>query len=99
MPPSGRFGRKLLNLNRWRGQLKLEDVEEAQFAEHATEREVGGRPAHLVDLQNGKRGMLAVMILGEERSWFVKAMGDAGLAKNQKANFEAFLDSIRFAAP
>ncbi len=96
----GSMGGPLANLNRWRGQLGLEGIDvPIELLEYVDEREVDGRPAHLVELANGERGMLAVMILSEEGSWFVKAMGDAGLAKAQKANFEAFLDSIRFAAP
>ncbi|MFP6900955.1 MAG: hypothetical protein VCA36_08425 [Opitutales bacterium] len=95
----GSMGGPLANLNRWRRQLGLDAIAEDQLSAHATEREVDGRSAYLVNLKNGDRGMLAVMILDEERSWFVKAMGDAALAKSQKANFEAFLDSIRFAAP
>jgi hypothetical protein len=96
----GSMGGASANLNRWRGQLGLESIDvPIDLLEYVDEREVDGRPAHVVELANGKRGMLAVMILSEEGSWFVKALGDAALAKSQKANFEAFLDSIRFAAP
>ena len=96
----GSMGGPLANLNRWRGQIGLAAIDvPIELLEYVVEREVDGRPAHLVELSNGDRGMLAVMILDEERSWFVKALGDASLAKSQKANFEAFLDSIRFAAP
>ena len=95
----GSMGGPLANLNRWRRQLELDAITEDQLADYAKEREVGGRPALLVDLKNGDRGMLAAMILSEEASWFVKAVGNASLTENQKANFEAFLDSIRFPAP
>lgn len=96
----GNMGGPLANLNRWRGQLGLDAAEgPVENLEYVTEREVGGRPAHLVELQGEERGMLAVMVLDEAGSWFVKAMGDGALAKAQQANFVAFIDSIRFTTP
>ena len=100
MALGGNGGGMLPNLNRWRSQLGLDAAEEpVENLEYVTAREVGGRPAHLVELLGGERGMLAVMVLDEEGSWFVKAMGDGSLAKAQQANFVAFIDSISFAAP
>ena len=95
----GSMGGPLANLNRWRRQLGLEAIAANQLSGHASKLEVGGRPAYLVNLKNGDRGMLAMMILNEEGSWFVKASGDASLVESQQSNFEAFLDSIRFPSP
>ncbi len=95
----GSMGGPLANLNRWRGQLGLKGITEAQLPEHAVARDVGGRAAYLVILKNGAQAMLAAMILDDERSWFVKASGAATLTESQQPNFEAFLDSIRFPAP
>ena len=96
----GSMGGPMANLNRWRGQLGLDAAEgPVENLEYVTVREVGGRPAHFVELLGGERGMLAVMVLDEAGSWFVKAMGDGALAKAQKANFVAFIDSMRFTAP
>jgi len=95
----GSMGGPLANLNRWRRQIGLDAIPADQLAEHATEREVGGRPSHLVHLKNGDQGMLALMTLSETGSWFVKATGPAGLVESQKPSFEAFIDSIRFPTP
>jgi hypothetical protein len=95
----------LANVNRWRGEVGLEAVTEADLA-HATESiEIDGQKALLVDAvpdaakpeqSQADRGTLAAMLKSGETIWFVKMTGDRDVVAGQRDQFKAFLKSIRF---
>jgi hypothetical protein len=103
IPLGGQAGGLLANVNRWRGEVGLPDITEAQLAKEA--KEIGGTgnlKGFTVDLlgpesagANRKR-TLGAIFLHDERSWFVKLMGPADLVGKQQSAFDAFVKSLRF---
>ncbi len=95
----GNVGGDLANLNRWRGQLSLPPVTEAEFATTRQLLERNGLKMTVVEI-NGSgatpQSILGAMIPLEGSTWFVKlGPTPAALVAKQKANFMAFLDSIK----
>ena len=69
-------GGTLANVNRWRRQLGLEDIDEAGLKDCVTPLE--GLPgAQLADLTKENRRMLGAIVPRDGRWWFYKMMGDA----------------------
>lgn len=89
-------GSKIANVNRWRGQLKLEPLPEAEIAKSLEAFEVGTRKGELVRLENNGQTMLGLIIPDGEQSVFVKMTGDSELATKERARFDAFAKSLKF---
>ncbi|QDT63435.1 hypothetical protein [Calycomorphotria hydatis] len=93
----------LPNVNRWRGQVGLEPVDEAQLGETMKSIDIDGSSGHYVVLvgpeeTTPRKAILGVIVEKGETAWFFKMTGDASLALEQQANFESFLKSIRFSS-
>jgi hypothetical protein len=96
-------GRLLDNINRWRGQLQLDPVNEEQLAaalqpitvdnREGSYIEISGQPAAAAESATAIYGV--VVDVGG-RTWFVKLRGNAELARREKENFRAFAESIQF---
>lgn len=95
-------GDLLANINRWRGQLGLPAWSNAELAKSVQIVSVDGAEATLLDLtgKDGKTGqpssLLGAIVPHDGGSWFFKLTGDVELAKREKANFEAFVKSVKF---
>jgi len=98
-------GDLLANINRWRGQLSLAPWSREELAKSTRVVSVGGIDGTLVELsgtfkkpgQPEKPGStLGVIVPRRGQSWFFKLTGDVELAKREKANFEAFVQSVKF---
>jgi len=94
----GAVGGDLANLNRWRGQLQLPPVSQAEFDTAAQRLERNGLRLIVVDL--GGTGANAQRILGamvpyEGATWFFKLMGPDALVAKTKPSFMAFLETIK----
>lgn len=92
-------GTILDNVNRWRGQVGLEPVEDVSkvSAEHRT---IDGQEATVFDLAgapSGKRLIVALVPRGEFW-WFFKLNGRADAVAAQKPAFDSFLASVHFQA-
>jgi hypothetical protein len=102
IPLGGTAGGDTPNVNRWRGQVGLEPLDEAALAKSAEKIEIAGIPAELYDVTGTAPGsgeaqrILGVILHRDETAWFFKVTGDADLAATQKANFIAFLKSVEF---
>ena len=105
IPLGGMAGTDPANVNRWRGQVglgKLDDAELAKLAEKVT---IGEQPADLYDLAGISPGsgdaerIVGVILHRDDTSWFFKMTGDAGLVEQQKPAFVALLKSVQFGAP
>lgn len=105
IPLAGTAGTDPANVNRWRGQIGLDSLPEAELARLAEKISVGETPADLYDLVGTASGsgdaqsILAVILHREGTAWFFKMTGDAALVKKQKPAFIAFLKSVSFGAP
>ena len=86
----------LANVNRWRGQLQLEAWSNDGFTKAAKILTVDGIKAPFVELIGPESCTLGVIVPRGERSWFFKLTGDIGLAQREKANFEKFVQSVKF---
>lgn len=100
---SGTGGGLLLNVNRWRTQVKLSEITDAEMRKDLQKIEVDGSPGYGVDLAgpesaNAPRlGTLGVIVPRGGQTWFFKMMGPADVVAKQKPAFEAFVRSVQFA--
>ena len=104
IPLGGMAGTDPANVNRWRGQVGLATLPDAEVAGLAEKVSVGDQPADLYDLAGTPTGGDAQRIVGvifhrDDTSWFFKMTGDAGLVEQEKIAFVAFLKSISFGPP
>ena len=95
----GDVGGLRANVNRWRRQLGLSEVGEAELPRLVSSLDVDGSKAMLVDMsgqdaKTGKKARLIGVILprGGE-TWFYKLMGDETVAAEQKAAFIKFVQT------
>ena len=97
LPADG--GGLLANVNRWRGQLGLGPVTEAQLSGLVSQIEVDAENAPLVDLKgtNARTGqparMLAVAVPQHGETWFYKMMGEESVVEKERQTFISFVQS------
>jgi hypothetical protein len=94
-------GDLLANVNRWREQVKLAEIDAQQLAQDAKPIEIDGIAGHFVELVGPESGgkqqtILGVVVKVSGRPWFIKLMGDGPLAEREKSRFEEFVKSIKF---
>jgi len=89
-------GGTLANVNRWRRQLGLEDVDEAGLQECVTalSSPIDGAPGPvLVDLSKDNRRLLGAIVPREGKWWFYKMVGDAPAVNAEHETFVQFVKS------
>ena len=97
----GDGGGLLGNVNRWRGQLGLEPVEEGDLKDMLKPAETLGAEALLVDLTGtSKRSQLEERMIGViapqgELTWFYKLMGTPDLVEKSQEGFLGYLPDWR----
>jgi hypothetical protein len=102
----GLAGGDLANINRWRGQLKLAPVSEAEISAMSTHLQVNGHDFLVTDLVSEeplpgakrKARIVAAATQQGEQTWFVKMTGDLDLVEAQKDHFLEFLRSLSIPA-
>jgi hypothetical protein len=105
IPLGGMAGTDPANVNRWRGQVGLGKLDDAELTKLAEKITVGEQPADLYDLAGTSPGsgdaerIVGVILHRDDTSWFFKMTGDAGLVEQQKPAFVEFLKSVQFGAP
>jgi hypothetical protein len=102
LPPSA--ADVAMNVNRWRGQLKLPNADEKEIAQSVKVIQVGDTAGSFVELFGPKDPGPQQAILGAiaprgDQVWFITLRGDAELAQREKPHFEAFVKSIQFGSP
>lgn len=99
----GTAGGLLSNVNRWRGQLGLSDLTDAQLPESSKNIRPGGRAMTLVNfvsqdnLINGKekKRLLAAVYSSGEKTWFFKLIGEDRLVQSAQKDLLKFLESLK----
>ncbi len=101
----GDGGGVLANVNRWRGQMSLEPIDQAALDALPRKPMLGGEAVFTVldGTFGGMRGdqksenyrMLGAAIVVDGFSYFVKLTGPADALATQEANFDTFLASLR----
>jgi hypothetical protein len=88
------------NVNRWRDQVGLKELPDAEVRKSLQSIRVAGEPADYVDVAGpegpNRRRILGVILTREGRTWFFKLSGPAELVEKEKARFEQFMGSVRF---
>ena len=96
---------KLLdNINRWRGQLGLGEIDQAELAKIKQPFEVDGNPGTFVEMSGTRDGRptttLGVIHSLSYRSlpemWFYKITGDTEAVMGEKAAFQEYVRSARY---
>jgi hypothetical protein len=104
IPLPGLAGSDLDNVNRWRGQVGLPGVSEAELAKLAESVEIAGQQASLYEQAGTNAGsgetsrILAAITRRAGVAWFFKMTGDDGVVAEQKPVFIEFLKSVSFPA-
>lgn len=93
----------LANINRWRGQIGLAPITEAQLPTEAVTLDSAGLSFTTVDLL-GQQGGAATRVLGAilyrgEEAWFFKLGGPDAVVAAEKPAFLEFLRTVRPVAP
>ena len=103
IPLGGMAGGDLANVNRWRGQVNLPPLADAELQKLAEKIEVAGQPADLFDVAGTSPGsgdterILGVILHRDDMAWFFKLIGPAALAEKNKPALVAFLKTLQFA--
>jgi hypothetical protein len=92
-------GTMLPNINRWREQVQLGATSSEELEREAKKVEVGGLPGDLVELLGAEKAILGAVVQRGEQTWFFKMTGTPELVKSERANFESFLQSVKFTKP
>lgn len=94
---AGTGGGDLANVNRWRGQVGLAPITEAELTQTATTVEADGKPARLVDMTgaNGQQRIIAVIGAREGETTFYRLSGNPDLVGAQRDTFLAFVKSAK----
>jgi hypothetical protein len=96
----------LANVRRWRGEVGLPELPDAELKTTMSPIEIDGLAAQLVNATPSEtdaaesqieRGTLAAMLTRAGTIWFFKLTGDRDLVAAQRDRFESFLKSVRFA--
>jgi hypothetical protein len=99
---AGMAGGDLANINRWRDQLKLPPVSEAELASISSHLNANGHDFLVTDLVSAeplppsqrKMRIVAAASQQGEQTWFVKMTGDVDLVEAQKNHFLEFLRNL-----
>lgn len=98
----GEVGGLLANVNRWRSQVGLASVDQAELSKGLMPLDVSGVKAMLVDVtgkdpDSGQKSRLVGAIVPQGgRTWFFKMKGDEPVVEQEKKGFIEFVQSVRF---
>ncbi|MBX7106342.1 MAG: hypothetical protein K1X57_19850 [Gemmataceae bacterium] len=102
IPLEGDAGGNVANVNRWRTEIRLPELDEAALKPTMKELPVEGKPCVYVDLlapEGPKRQQtLAVIVSRGATTWFIKFRGNAKTVTENTAKFEAFVRSLKLPA-
>jgi hypothetical protein len=94
---AGGAGNVLANVNRWRGQVDLPEIDEQQLQKESRQLEIAGIESTYVALHGRQQSsILGVIIPRESDIWFIKMTGDTPLVEREQERFEKFAQSLKF---
>ncbi len=99
---SGEGGGLAANVNRWRRQIGLGELPEADISKLATTAEVAGGKAMFVDMsgtdaRSGQRTRLVgAMVPRHGQTWFYKLMGSDTVVEREKEAFNKFVETAKY---
>lgn len=97
----GDVGGELANLNRWRGQIQLPPLAEADLAGAVSRVSQNGLNFTIVDFANDKASsgqrVLGAIVPFQDSTWFFKLMGPGAVVEQAKPAFLDFLKTVHAA--
>src|ERR1051326_7307710 len=90
------------NVNRWRGQLGLSPLAEADLKQLVTAVDTAGGKAMLVDMSGNdartsqKARLIGAIVPQGNRTWFYKLMGNDQVVANEKEAFSTFVKTAKY---
>ena len=99
---AGTGGGVLANLNRWRGQLGLVPVDEADLSKQVQPLDASGTKASLVEMtgtdpRTGQKTRLVAAIVPQgQQTWFYKLMGSEQVVDQQRDAFTRFVQTAKY---
>lgn len=90
------------NVNRWRGQLGLSQLSQADVDKLVTSIDIDGGKAMLVDMSGtdvksgAQTRLVGAIVPKAQQTWFYKLMGPATLVEQQKEAFTKFVQSAKY---
>ena len=95
----GNVGGDLANVNRWRAQMQLPPVTEAELAALLVPLEVNGLKIQTVDIAGGPadspQRMLGAIVPFNDATWFFKLVGPDAIVTAEKPAYLALLQTVR----
>lgn len=92
----GDVGGELANVNRWRGQLNLDPINQNELEGVLERSEVEGVPVAVTHIDNGDFAMRVAMLPYGGDSWFVRLSGVSAAVEAEVDVLGEFIESIRF---
>jgi hypothetical protein len=98
----GDVGGNLANINRWRGQLELAPISEADLSSVIQHVDLGALHADVVEFVNTQSAksqrMIGAIVPYENATWFFKLTGPDTLVAGERERFLAFLKTVKAAS-
>ncbi len=91
----GNVGGTHANINRWRKQIGLAELDEQGTASIARPLDGGPTNAILVDMSGAQTRLIGAIVPDGGRTWFYKLTGPSSVAETEKVAFIAFIHSAR----
>lgn len=91
----GDVGGELANVNRWRGQVQLAPLGEADLGAAVTRLTVDGLKITVVDFTGPDHRLLGAIVPYGNATWFFKLTGPSPLLEREKADFLALIHSLK----
>lgn len=91
----GDVGGPLANINRWRGQIGLDAINQNGMSELTRSFTISNHKAMLVDLQGPEQSILGGILSFHGSTWFFKMQGATGTVAEQADAMEVFLNSVQ----
>lgn len=98
IPLGGAAGGVSANVNRWRSQVGLQPLSDAEAHEALKPVTIFGAEGQWIHIKpgdNGTQAILAAMVMHEGRNWFFKMTGDPAVVEAQKDAFMQFVKSAK----
>ncbi len=103
VPLGGMAGTDLDNVNRWRGQIDLEPISQAELSKILQKTQAGSKNISLVNLvsreplidQKYKKRLMSAWFQEAGQVWFVKMTGEDSNVESARPDFLKFIGSIK----
>ena len=91
----GDVGGRLANINRWRGQVGLDNAPSEDLPKFTEGYTISQHPGLYVRLEGGAQSILGGLLPFHGSTWFFKFLGSSGTVLGNEAKMKAFLDSVQ----